>query len=1152
VPILGASPAAVLPGLPGRRLTAAQDTTSGIATPPLAAGIAPWTFVTGQVGGAVTSRVFTVPANQPPTQQGDCLIITLNIASGAMTVSAVVDSAGNTYTLDSNSTTTAPQQRNYRCSAANAVAPGVTVTVTTSATNANLCMAGICVPGLAWETVPEVIGTVQTVAQVGSLSGSITPLSDYDLILFANVNQSTGGPNYVQPPFFGWWLNTSVAGTNEVTYSYLACGAGTAGVAQTCTVNFGEVNNARMSGWAFQANQIALADAAAAADAISVVSAGNPPMASLQDTFPGTSVNGTLWNSFPSAGGSVGVSGGLLSLTDTASSALFSVLQSVSTYDLTGSYLFAKLASAGTQAANTLALMKVQVDANNSAQILVQNGTLAAQHQVAGSYSALLGPVTYNAAVHKWLRMREASGTFYFEWSTDGVTWSTLYSEANQWAVTSLQASLQEGSTGTTDPAATSQWAQVNVLQSADVAAAAEALTVSATVNLTDAGAGTEAAAASATVPLPDVAGAAEASAVAAAVPLAEQAGAADAASSPATVPLADVAGAADTATTPQRTLPLADVAGAAEAPSISATVPLADAAGGTEASVAAASVPLTDAGAAAEAMTSGMPVALAEVAGAAEQASVAASASLADAAGAAETFTVTVAVPLAEQAGAADAPVIAGTVPLADRAGAADVLPQPPVAVSPADTAAGADQLSASAATPLADTAAGAEVSAVAATVPLAEQAGAADSLTIPAKTLPVPDAGGAADQLTAAVTSPAADVAGAADALTVQQGIFVTFTDSAGAAEAPTVAAAVPVADQAAAAEAQVIGVPVALADTGAAADATVTAASVPLADVAGGGATLAATAAVPLADTAGAADAESVAAGANPALNDVVAAAEQLASPAAVPLAEAAGAAEQLAVVAGMQVTLGDAAGAADSLAVTVQVALPDAAGAAEALTAAVAAQPALTDAAAATEALSVAQQRAVSDSAAAADALLVTIPVITPQPVWRCGAAAQRWICGLAALRWAVAGAAARWETEPSKPRWAARMSATRWEIAMAEFEPVASISKQNINVTWTSDLGGEDVDPTTAPFVVRFAFPASSGDQQRPATPAAWFSGVWLTPVTGAYKGYIAQCPIGPTADGGLVQLSPGTYDVWSEVQAAGETPREFAGVLRVY
>ena len=116
--------------------------------------------------------------------------------------------------------------------------------------------------------------------------------------------------------------------------------------------------------------------------------------------------------------------------------------------------------------------------------------------------------------------------------------------------------------------------------------------------------------------------------------------------------------------------------------------------------------------------------------------------------------------------------------------------------------------------------------------------------------------------------------------------------------------------------------------------------------------------------------------------------------------------------------------------------------------------------------------------------------------------------------------------------------------------MAEFEPVASISKEAIPVLWTSDLGGAVTDPTA--MAVQFAFPASSGDAAHPAQPSTWFPGTWVAPVSGGYKGFIAQCVIGPVAQGGLIQLAPGRFDVWSSVTTPDETPRRFAGVLTVY
>src|SRR6516164_5675468 len=79
VPAVVAS-APALPGPPALRHPAVQAPSRGplqakadTTGPPLAAGMAPWSFINGQVTGAVTSRVYTVPANQSPTQPGDTL-----------------------------------------------------------------------------------------------------------------------------------------------------------------------------------------------------------------------------------------------------------------------------------------------------------------------------------------------------------------------------------------------------------------------------------------------------------------------------------------------------------------------------------------------------------------------------------------------------------------------------------------------------------------------------------------------------------------------------------------------------------------------------------------------------------------------------------------------------------------------------------------------------------------------------------------------------------------------------------------------------------------------------------------------------------------------------------------------------------------------
>ena len=75
----------------------------------------------------------------------------------------------------------------------------------------------------------------------------------------------------------------------------------------------------------------------------------------LSDTFPGTSPNDALWNSY----GAVALAGGIVTLTDGAPAARYSGIKSLARYDLTDSQLEVQLVSAGTQAPSTQACPQV-------------------------------------------------------------------------------------------------------------------------------------------------------------------------------------------------------------------------------------------------------------------------------------------------------------------------------------------------------------------------------------------------------------------------------------------------------------------------------------------------------------------------------------------------------------------------------------------------------------------------------------------------------------------------------------------------------------------------------------------------------------------------------------------------------------------------
>jgi len=258
--------APALPGPPALRHPAVQAPSRGplqakadTTGPPLAAGMAPWSFINGQVTGAVTSRVYTVPANQSPTQPGDTLLITVQLASAAMTVSSLTDSAGNIYTLDGSWTTNSPQMFCYRSPGTTggsgggptaALAPGATLTLATSATNAAALLSGFCVPGAAWGAA-DFIGTVVNATATATVTSSVTPGANGDLAIITQINQSSAPPVLVSGPWYAQCIPSGGAGSNTITWSYQALGAGTSGVAQSYTSSWAVSGSTRLLGWSF-------------------------------------------------------------------------------------------------------------------------------------------------------------------------------------------------------------------------------------------------------------------------------------------------------------------------------------------------------------------------------------------------------------------------------------------------------------------------------------------------------------------------------------------------------------------------------------------------------------------------------------------------------------------------------------------------------------------------------------------------------------------------------------------------------------------------------------------------------------------------------------------------------------------------------------
>lgn len=165
--------------------------------------------------------------------------------------------------------------------------------------------------------------------------------------------------------------------------------------------------------------------------------------ATLVDNFDDNSTNTTLWTAF----GSVTEASSSLNMATIAAGGTYSGYTSKATYDLTGSSAFIQVVNAGNQTFASLEVFPINIylDGNNKLFWYINGGSITAFKKDA-TVQTNLASTTYNSAVHKWFRIRESGGTIFWDYSTDGITWTNFTSSTVSFALTSL---LVEPSAGT-------------------------------------------------------------------------------------------------------------------------------------------------------------------------------------------------------------------------------------------------------------------------------------------------------------------------------------------------------------------------------------------------------------------------------------------------------------------------------------------------------------------------------------------------------------------------------------------------------------------------------------------------------------------------------------------------------------------------------
>lgn len=160
----------------------------------------------------------------------------------------------------------------------------------------------------------------------------------------------------------------------------------------------------------------------------------------LTDNF--STENGTTWFNYASP--SIAATGGTLQITPTTG---YPTLQTNATnWDLTASYMLFQVTMPNVGLGSTAFIAAAEASSGNSVQFLWLPNSLYMREAVSNVNSDT--SITYDSVAHKWLRIREASGTVYWDTSPDGATWTNRRTKASSLTLTSVYVLLLAGCGG--------------------------------------------------------------------------------------------------------------------------------------------------------------------------------------------------------------------------------------------------------------------------------------------------------------------------------------------------------------------------------------------------------------------------------------------------------------------------------------------------------------------------------------------------------------------------------------------------------------------------------------------------------------------------------------------------------------------------------
>lgn len=162
-------------------------------------------------------------------------------------------------------------------------------------------------------------------------------------------------------------------------------------------------------------------------------------ISTLTDNFDDNSLDGAKWTD----GGGTAETNQQLEITTTTAANNVRGIYSNSLYDATGSSMSIKVVDAGNQDLVTYRCYPcwLYISGLENIFLYINQNTIYAAYGNYGS-GTTVASTAYVAASHKYFRIREASGTTYWDYSADGISWSNLGSVANPYTMTNFEVDI--------------------------------------------------------------------------------------------------------------------------------------------------------------------------------------------------------------------------------------------------------------------------------------------------------------------------------------------------------------------------------------------------------------------------------------------------------------------------------------------------------------------------------------------------------------------------------------------------------------------------------------------------------------------------------------------------------------------------------------